>query len=139
MHAELGVMNEACLDIVSAGDDSQQARIGCCPIVRGFDEHPHFAADAFEARRHRQRHDIRRFVVQPLTTSRQITRLPSKQLSKTTSGEFAVDAVGVDFHTALQSHERRSDLSWYLAAIGGAVRPHAPFAPYPCACELVLE
>jgi hypothetical protein len=29
MHAELGILNEAYLDIVSARNDPQQARIGC--------------------------------------------------------------------------------------------------------------
>jgi len=62
----------------------------------------HFAADALEARGHRQRHDIIGCLVRPVFPHRQINRLPSKQLSKMTSGEIDVDAIGVDVDAASQ-------------------------------------
>jgi len=48
MHAELGVMDQARLDVVRARKDSEQARIGCHLVIGILDQHSHFAADALQ-------------------------------------------------------------------------------------------
>ena len=58
MHGQLGVLNEACLDVMGASDNPQEAWIGCLVIIRILDEHSHFATDAPEACRRHQRNDI---------------------------------------------------------------------------------
>ena len=58
MHGQLGVLNEACLDIMSASDNPQQARVGRRMVIRILDKHSHFATDALEACRRRQRNNI---------------------------------------------------------------------------------
>ena len=42
MHGQLSALNEACLDVVGAGNNPQQARIGCRTIIKILDKHSHF-------------------------------------------------------------------------------------------------
>jgi len=72
MHRQLGVLNKACLDLVSASDNPQQARDGCRMVIRILDKHSHFTADALEACRRCQLHDIIGFTVQLLIVHHQI-------------------------------------------------------------------
>jgi hypothetical protein len=53
MDSQLWVLAEALLDIVSACDDPQQARVGCRLVIGVLDKHSHFAADALETCRRR--------------------------------------------------------------------------------------
>ena len=66
MHGQLGVLNEACLDVVSASDNPQQARVGCRVVIRILDKHSQFATDALEPCRRHQCHEIIGVTVQPL-------------------------------------------------------------------------
>jgi hypothetical protein len=50
MDSQLDVLCQAGLYIVSTSDDSEEAEIGGRRIVGILDKHPHFAANAFEAR-----------------------------------------------------------------------------------------
>ena len=58
MHGQLRVLNEPCLDIVSASDNPKQARIGCGIITGILDQHFHFATDALQPHRCRQCQDL---------------------------------------------------------------------------------
>jgi len=52
MHDQLGVLDQARLDVVSARNDSEQAWIGWCLVIGILDQHSHFATDALQAHRH---------------------------------------------------------------------------------------
>ena len=49
MHDQLGVLDQARLDVVSARNDSEQAWIGWCLVIGILDQHSHFATDALQA------------------------------------------------------------------------------------------
>ena len=45
MHGQLGVLDQTCLDVVRASQDSEQAGIGWCLVIGILDQHSHFATD----------------------------------------------------------------------------------------------
>ena len=93
---------------VRASNDSEQAGIGCRLVVGILDQHAHFATDALQAHRNRQRQDIIEFIRRCLMLRRQINR-SGQQLGQPASRERDVDAIGSDFHAAEQGHEHRFD------------------------------
>jgi hypothetical protein len=58
VHGQLGVMDQARLDVVSARNDPEQAGIGCRLLIGVLDKHSQFATDALQAYRYRQRQEI---------------------------------------------------------------------------------
>src|SRR5580700_9826188 len=48
-------MDQACLNMVSARNDFEQAGIGCRLVIGILDQHSHFATDALQAHRLAQR------------------------------------------------------------------------------------
>ena len=58
MHGQLGVLAQASLDVVRAGNDSEQAGISRRLVVGILDQHTHFAAGALQTCRHCQRQPI---------------------------------------------------------------------------------
>jgi hypothetical protein len=58
VHRQLGILTKAPLNVVCARDNSQQARIDFGLVVSAFDQHAHFAANAFEARGYPQGQQI---------------------------------------------------------------------------------
>src|ERR1700738_5148306 len=101
-------MDQACLNVVRARDDSEQAGIGCRLVIGVLDQHSHFATDALQAHRHRQSQEIIRCTRRRLMLHLQI-KGPGEQLGQAASRERDVDAIGSDFHAAKQCHERRFD------------------------------
>lgn len=49
MHSQLGVLAQAALDVVRAGKDSEQARIGGCLVIGILDQHALFTPGALQA------------------------------------------------------------------------------------------
>src|ERR1700731_504793 len=86
MHAQLGVLDQTRLDVVSARNDSEQAGIGWCLVIGILDQHSHFATDALQAHRHRQSQEIIRCTRRRLMLHLQIKR-PGKQLDQAASRE----------------------------------------------------
>jgi hypothetical protein len=58
MHGEFGILDQTHLNIVSPGDDPQQARVCGFAIIGVVNQHSQFATDALKACRNRQRHAI---------------------------------------------------------------------------------
>jgi hypothetical protein len=48
VHGELGVLDQARLDVVRASKDSEQAGIGWCLLIGILDQHAHFATGALK-------------------------------------------------------------------------------------------
>ena len=115
MHAQLGVLDQTRLDVVSARNDSEQAGIGWCLVIGILNQHSHFATDAFQAHRHRQPQNIVGYIHRSLMLHLQIKR-PGEQLGQAASRERDVDAIGSDFHPAKQCHEHRFEFVWRLAS-----------------------
>ena len=61
MHPQRGVLDLPCLDVVRAGKDSEQARIGRSLFIGILDQHAHFAPGALQIRRYFQRQPISRW------------------------------------------------------------------------------
>jgi hypothetical protein len=111
VHGQLGVLDQTRLDVVSARNDSEQARISGCLFIGILDQHSHFATDALQAHRNRQPQHIVRSIRWCLMLHRQINR-PGEQLGQSASRQRDVDAIRSDFHAAKQCHERLFDFVW---------------------------
>jgi len=99
MHGQLGVLDQARLDVVGARKDPEQARIGGRLVIGILDQHAHFATDALQAYRHRQPQEVIGCVCRCLMLHRQINR-SGQQLAQPTARERDVDAIGSDVHAA---------------------------------------
>ena len=60
--AELGVLDQAGLDVVRPGKDSEQARIGRRLVIGILDQHAHFAPGPLQACRHSQGQWVSRWI-----------------------------------------------------------------------------
>src|SRR6202023_2015759 len=92
MQAQLGVLDQTRLDVVSARNDSEQARIGWCLVIAILDQHSHFATGALQAYRHRQSQEIIGCTRRRLMLHRQIKR-PGEQPGQAAPRERDVDAI----------------------------------------------
>ena len=79
-------MDQACLNMVSARNDFEQARIGCRLVIGILDQHSHFATDALQADLHRQSQEIIQCTRRRLMLHLQIKR-PGEQLGQAASRE----------------------------------------------------
>ena len=68
----VGVLNQTCLDVVSARKDPEQAGIGWSLVIGILDQHSHLATDALQAYPHRQSQEIIRCTRSCLMLHRQI-------------------------------------------------------------------
>jgi Acetoacetate decarboxylase (ADC) len=94
-------------------NESETVVFGCCLIIDVFDQHAHFAPDTPQACRRRQSQDIAGCILRSVMLHLQIKR-PGEQLGQPTSRERDVDAIGSDFHPAVQAHEHRFEFVWRL-------------------------
>ena len=96
MHGQIGVLHQAFLDVVSAGDDPEQAGIGCRLIIGVLDKHPHFAADPLQPSPHRQCQNVLRVLVRLASLPGQFEQLRIKELEEEAPTDSDLDAIGLD-------------------------------------------
>jgi hypothetical protein len=104
MYRQLGVLAQAGLDVVRAGNDSEQARISRCLVIGILDQHTYFATGALQARRHCQRQHIAGSIRQSVMRHLEIER-PGEQFGQPGSRERDVDA---DRQWSRQTYCRRA-------------------------------
>ena len=119
---ELGVLDQPRLDVVGAGEDPEQARIGRRRIVGvrrpacAFRDRRASGAPAPSTSEYRPVHSS---ALAAASTDRSRS---GQQLGQAASRERDVDAIGSDFHAAEERHERRFD---FVRRAGCRVRPRA--------------
>ena len=100
MHGQIGVLHQTCLDVVSPGDDPEQAGIGCRLVIGILDKHSHFAADALQACSHRQSQNVLRCIVGLASLHGQMNRLPAEQLDEAVPTDIDLDAIRSEVYAA---------------------------------------
>src|SRR5262249_14873478 len=107
--SEIGILTKAFLDVVRAGNELEQARIGHGLVVGTVDQDPHFAPDPTEASWYRQHHGVVGVGVPNLSFRRRIKRLASKHPCNTVPRDIDLNTIGIDYDPAPERHKRRFD------------------------------